>query len=157
MNTDFGLRPYRVFSVVYRWTGGAIGRGEMKLASERELLPTPKVKDISVRHEAQDAGYVERGDVQLREVSPRYTEDDINALFHQSPLPPGFQGFVEMFIDARDGKTERRRFSVRGVPIRDAAKFEWSVQLIRQDAQRDRDKQVIPIDRGDGAFRTKRY
>lgn len=147
MYTDFGLRPYRVWSVTYRWTGGGIGLGEMVLASETEMLPTPKFT-TTVKRKPQDAGYVERGDAKLREISPRYTEDQVRSLFHREPLPKGFQGFIEVRIDERDGNAQRRRFTVSDVPYRDAEKFEWVATLTKQDADRDRAGRVIPIDRG---------
>lgn len=137
--SDFGLRPYRVFSVVYEWTGGDVGRGTPRVISESELLPTPIVRDTAgVLGEQRSAGLVERGTVRIEQVSPRYTEDEVRTLFHQLPLKPGQQGFIELRIDARDGNTERRRFVVRGVPYRDAGAFQWKVTLLRQDEDRSR-------------------
>lgn len=137
--TDFGLRPYRVFSVVYEWSGGDVGRGLPRVISEQEMLPTPRVIETSgVSGELRSAGLVERGTVRLEQVSPRYTEDQVRLLFFQYPLPPGKQGFIEMRIDSRDGSTERRRFIVRGIPFRDAQGFQWRVTLLRQDEDRTR-------------------
>lgn len=137
--TDFGLRPYRVHSVVYRWTGGEVGRGVAEVVSDRELLPTPNLRETSgVAGELRSAGLVERGSVRLEEISPRYTEDEVRVLFHSYPLPPGCQGFVEVRVDARDGSTQRRRFIVRGIPYRDAGGFEWRATLLRQDEDRER-------------------
>lgn len=136
--TDFGLRPYRVFSVVTRWSGGAPGRGDEALVSETELLPTPVVKVDGLRGELTSGGLTERGTTRLSELSPRYTEDEIRQLFHCEPLPDGLQGWIEIRIDARDGSTERRRFVTRGVPERDAERFQWRSVLIRQDSARTR-------------------
>ena len=137
--TDAGLRPYRVFSVVVRWSGGAPGRGDVQVVSEQELLPRPLVVDMGgVRGASTAAGKEERGGVMLRQVSPRYTEDDLRALFHQQPLPQGHEGFLEVRMDGRDGVAERRRFVVRDVPHRDAGKFEWRVKLAKQSADRTR-------------------
>lgn len=136
---DFGLRPYRVFSVVVRWTGGATGRGDAVVESEVELLPTPRLVDMGpVRGVSTPAGRTEKGGVQLREISPRYTEDDIRTLFHTQPLPQDRDGFLEVRVDCRDGSTTRRRFIVSGVPFRDAEKFEWRTRLLKQDANRSR-------------------
>lgn len=142
--TDFGLRPYRVFSVIYRWTGGSVGHGEALVFQTEELLPTPEVRVASIRSELKSAGLVERGDSTLVGVSPRYTEDQIRTLFHCSEngeLPPDLQGFVEVVMDARDGVSERRRFSVAGVPQRRADRFDWEVRLIKQDDNRRRNGQ----------------
>jgi hypothetical protein len=137
LNTDFGLRPYRVFSVVVAWSGGVIGRGLAAVVSETELLPTPLVDLRPVRGTMRTGGQVEEGMATLKEVSPRYTEEDIETLFHQQPLPKGHEGFLEVRMDRRDGvRVKRRRFTVRGVPYRDAAEFDWEVRIMRQ--RRDR-------------------
>jgi hypothetical protein len=143
LKTDFGLRPYRVFSVIERWSGGESGRGEVVVESEVELLPTPKVVDIKpVRGVATPAGLDEKGGIRLKEISPRYTEDDIRALFHVQPLGKDQDGFLEVRVDERDGSTMRRRFTIKGTPFRDAEKFEWSAYLTTQNADRSRAGQV---------------
>jgi hypothetical protein len=141
--TDFGLRPYRVFSVVIRWTGGDIGKGDAVLESEVELLPTPLLVDMKpVRGTAKPAGLDEEGAVMLKQISPRYTEDDVRTIFHQEQLPKDRDGYLEIRMDARDGITTRRRFTVKGAPSRSADRFEWSTRLIMQDHDRDRDGQI---------------
>lgn len=141
--TEFGLRPYRVFSVIIRWTGGASGRGDAVLEQETELLPTPLVRDTkTIRGVAKPAGLDEEGSITLRQISPRYTEDDIRSIFHQQPLPDDRDGFLEVRIDERDGSTKRRRFSVKGAPYRDAGKFEWSASLRLQSHDRGRDGEI---------------
>ena len=134
--TDIGLRPYRVFSVVVAWSGGAVGRGTPAVVSEKELLPTPEVDLRPVRSEMRTGGKVEEGEARLRQISPRYTEEDVEVLFHRHPLPPGHEGFLEVRVDARDGETERRRFVVRGAPYRKAEAFEWVVGISRQRQDR---------------------
>lgn len=140
LHTDFGLRPYRVFSVVIGYSGGEVGRGTASVVSEAELLPTPKLVDMkSVRGISRPAGFDEEGNITLRQISPRYTEDDISEIFFQQPLPKGSLGFLEVRVDERDGSTKRRRFTVKGTPFRDAGKFEWSVRLTSQSHDRNRD------------------
>ena len=137
--TDVGMRPYRVFSVVVRFSGGEPGRGREEVASETELLPTPKLDVRPVTTVILSGGRVERGGARLSEVSPRYTEDDIRALFRVKPLPAGHVGYIESRIDGRDGVTQRRRFAVKGAPFRDAENFQWIVQLGSEDGERSRD------------------
>lgn len=137
--TDFGMRPYRVFSVVYLWTGGAIGRGEAIVESEKEFLPTPWVDTKPVRSDPRSGGIVERGMATLREVSPRLTEDEISDMCGCEHRDPARQTFIEVTMDARDGSSKRRRFAVAGVPYRNAGGFEWEVQIVRQDQDRERD------------------
>lgn len=145
--TDLGLRPYRVFSVTYRWTGGAPGMGEAQVVSQQELLPTPKLGLDGVGKELRAGGLVERGTVTLTQVSPRYTEQQIGSLFADGrQLGREFQTFVEVVMDRRDGDGQpRRRFVVAGVPSRDPDSFQWVVRLLRQDAQRLPDGQPNPV------------
>lgn len=137
--TDLGARPYRVFSVTQSWSGGERGRGVLTVTCEEEFLPTPLVKDWFVRRELENVGSVERGIVELREVSPRYTEAQIMSL---CPYPPcsnasGTETFIEMRIDSRDGtEVKHRRFVVANAPFLDAEKFEWRVKLIPQEGAR---------------------
>jgi len=147
LNTDFGLRPYRVFSVRVRWTGGEVGRGECRTESVTEFLPTPRLDEPGVQGAPRSAGLPERGQARLRELSPRYTEDQIRGLLCCSlSLPPGVEGWVEVMMDARDGLAQRRRFVVSGMPYRDAGRFEWRATLIRQDQDRARGGEPYPYD-----------
>ncbi len=136
--TDFGLRPYRVFSMVVRWSGGAPGVGNPVVVSEKELLPTPKIGLETLENRMTSGGTSERGIVRMTGVSSRYTEDDIHALFHVQPLPPGHEGYVEVRADARDGRAVARRF-VPLVPSRRPEKFDWIVPMRRQSENERRD------------------
>jgi hypothetical protein len=135
---DFGLRPYRMFSIVTAWSGGEKGRGQEFVVSEVELLPTPSVDVSSLQGEMTAAGLNENGVLRVTEVSPRYTEDDIYSIFHVQPLPAGHFGFIEVRLDCRDGNARRRRFVVSGAPQRRADQFDWSVRLLEQWQPRDR-------------------
>jgi hypothetical protein len=146
--SDMGLRPYRVFSVLVRWSGGEVGRGE-PVSFEREFVPTPKLIEPSVTSEPRSGGLVERGLATLTEISPRYTEDELRDLFGCDERP-GVEIFVEVRVDARDGSTERRRFAVSGMPFRDADGFQWVARLIRQDGGRRRDGSVRVVGELDG-------
>lgn len=143
--TDFGARPYRVFSVVYEWSGGEPGRGEARVVSEQEFLPTPVVSLKSSAKDAKAAGTVQTGSARLEQVSPRYTEDDINALF-PTVLLGNQKAFIEVRMDSRDGtKVLRRRYTVRNTPQREALSFQWVVELYAQQEPRERsDDRVEP-------------
>ena len=137
--TDIGARPYRVFSVRVGWSGGERGRGLPTIICEEEFLPTPFVKDWFVRRELENVGSVERGIVELREVSPRYTEAQIMSLcpYPCGPDADGNETFIEMRIDSRDGtQVKHRRFVVANAPFLDAERFEWRVKLIPQEGFR---------------------
>jgi len=140
IQTDLGMRPYRVWSVLVEWSGGEVGRGDPRVVGEQELLPTPLVDTRPVRFELRSGGRIDRGVITLREISPRYTEDQILAMFH---VKPGFQAFIEVKHDARDGeRTERRRFAVVGQPWRDAENFQWVVRIGTEQESRSRDGAV---------------
>lgn len=138
--TDLGARPYRVFSVTYRWTGGEIGRGTPEVVSETEFLPTPLVSMKPITQFVTSGGVIERGGTTLEELSPRYTEDQIQALCHgdRTCSGPGFQTFIEVTQDRRDGASPRRRFTTDSAPVRDPDDFEWSVRIQKQDGDRSR-------------------
>ncbi len=133
---DLGQNPYRVFSVVVRWTGGARGRGDQVLVSESELVPTPQVDYRPLRQELANAGSLERGTVRLTHVSPRYSEPEIRALLFRD-LVDGEEAYIESRIDGRnDGDPQRRRFVVSGAPWLDQKRFQWVVPMTEQDDRR---------------------
>lgn len=137
--TDFGQRPYRVFSVIYSWSGGEEGRGELDIVSEREFLPRPLVDIRQTRNEMTAAGQRSKGSAKLIEVSPRMTEDEIRHFAPTAPLPKGQFSFIEIRMDARDGtQVVRRRYTVKDTPYRNAEKFWWEVPLTAQQQRRTR-------------------
>jgi len=131
--TDFGLRPYRVFSVVVRWASGTVGYGEVQECTRTEILPTPNVVMRGVNNQATDVGIHEVGSIRIDEISPNYTEADIDELFAMQPLPKGYEAFWEVHVDRRDGRTVRRRFVPADAPFRDAENFQWSGRFTKQD------------------------
>jgi hypothetical protein len=140
--TDFGMRPYRVFSVVYDWTGGEVGRGDQVVLSEQEFLPTPLVDLSGSGSKMTAAGRKTDGTAMLKEISPRYTEDDIYGLF-PTRLSGSQRFFIEVRMDARDGPNPiRRRYTVRRTPYRDAENFQWVVPLYSQEKDRNREGEL---------------
>ena len=109
------------------------------MLSETELLPTPEVYIGGTRLEATAGGTKDTGTGKLTKVSPRYTEDDIFALYGRR-LAKNQKAFIEVRMDGRDGPaTIRRRYTVKGTPTRRATKFDWEVPLSSQEEPRDRD------------------
>ena len=135
--TDLGLSPYRAFIVQVRWSGGAVGRGTASVVSQLELLPTPQLYETSgVRGEQRSGGEVERGTLELRRISARYTEDQLHGLFCCGDHAPPKSD--QVFVEVRVAAGTRRRFTVTGMPYLHARGFEWRVRLLRQDEDRDR-------------------
>lgn len=134
---DMGLRYYEVFAVVVRWSGGARHRGTAAVVAETPFLPVPEVTGIAnVSRELRAGGAVKRGEIWLRKLSPRYTQDDILLLFPRE-LRDDEEHFIEVRGDARDGNTVRDRYTIVGRPERKA--FSWEVKLAKQDEDRTRE------------------
>lgn len=136
--TELGARPYRVFSIVVGWSGGEIGRGDQTVLEETELLPTPYVDLSVIRYRVTSGGKTDDGVVKMFEISPRYTEDEVKALFSRE-LGDTEQQFVEIRLDARFGEDPmRHRLVLSGMPYHDATGFQWVVNLMIQQEERRR-------------------
>lgn len=135
LNSEFGIRPYRVFATTVVWSGGEIGRGTAQVTSSVELTPTPLVKDLTnIKGVVRSGGLVERGDARLTQVSARYTEAQLKQLL--PPTTRNTESFIEV-LNAHDGQTPiRRRFTVAGVPEYEPQNFQWKMTLLRQDSDR---------------------
>jgi hypothetical protein len=132
-----GLVPYTVHAVRLRWTGGQVGRGEAETVLDLPLLPTPMVNGLGdTARELKEGGSIERGDIRVTEVSPRYTEDELISYFGQTDDE---EGFLEVRIDERDGDTKRRRYVISRPPERRADLLDWKLVCRRQDGDRQRD------------------
>lgn len=137
LEVDFGLRYYEVFSVVVRWSAGERKRGTGTVIAETPFLPIPEVTGIgNVNRDLRPGGSVKRGDIWLRKLSPRYTQDDILLLFPRE-LRDDEEHFIEVRGDARDGATVRDRYVIVGRPERKP--FGWEVRLTKQDENRTRE------------------
>ena len=137
LQTDLGARPYRVFAVVVEHSGGEEGRGNPRVVSEVELLPTPLVSQRGVRTALGPGGKSERGYATISEVSTRYTEEQIQRSFHVKPLTEKHEAFYEVRLDGRDGKeATRRRYTLRDVPELDAENYQWVLRMSSQDERR---------------------
>lgn len=134
---DLGLRPYRVFSIIEQWTGGARGRGEVRIISELEFTPPPVLRYRKLRRDMKSAGVVERGDLTLERISARYTEEEIRSFFPTN-LDAGQYAYIEQRFDGRNqGEPQRRRFTIASVPnLEIPRRFQWTVRVRPQDDPR---------------------
>lgn len=135
---DLGLRPYRIYSIIEEWSGGARGRGEVRILSVKEFTPPPVLNYSPIRRDMKSAGVVERGEVRLEKISPRYTEEEIRSFFPIS-LHRGQYAYIEARFDGRNGgEPQRRRFTIASVPMLELpTRFQWVVKLQPQDDPRD--------------------
>lgn len=139
-----GLRPIRVFLVWEKFTGGERGAGERQLLRRIEILPTPKVDDLSnVGLHPMIAGVVQDGTVRVSKISSSFTYDQLRGLFvpeaHEDQIPEPYDFYWEMYEDGRgDPDPVRQKFRVSGQPSRRAGKVDWMVTLERVSGDNDR-------------------
>lgn len=147
LNTQLGVRQYRVRIVRTRWAGGRRGVGVESVIFEIDILPTPKVVDLNTLQEmVTPVGVSEIGLVQLQEVSGRYTEDFLVGVDSSgSPVPDTDDVYYEIEWIRADGKqTDRHRFALAVVPYYAATKVQWTLTLDAQLEKRRRDGRPRP-------------
>jgi hypothetical protein len=79
LHPPFGVRAYRVFTVLRTWSGVGVGEGEFT-DTETEIRPQPLVvlsEFDRLRYELQPCGLTELGQLKLVEVSLTYTEAEL--------------------------------------------------------------------------------
>lgn len=73
-----GLRPYRVFLVWVQWDGEERGAGHPRVLREVEVLPVPKVEDLTaVSLSAFSGGILPVGSIRISEVTTALTADNL--------------------------------------------------------------------------------
>lgn len=156
--TNLGARPHRVFLVWTRWSGERRGEGREEVLSEKEILPTPKVTDLSsVVFNPYAAGKLPVGSVSVTEISTgQYSEDELRGW----KLPDGGrldEKTGDFFWEVReDGRTagrqpERRRFRLLGDVFLDAENVQFRAVLERASEDRNRDgSSAVGVDRPEG-------
>lgn len=142
MYTRAGLRPYTVTVVRARSTGmRARGDGPTEILNEWQLLPTPKLGDLSAIGEVLDADQLrEMGSVLLTQVSLSYSEDMLLGRGETgAPIPPGETVFYEIrHVDGNGRTTSRSRFVAASKPYADTGQGQWVITLARAPWDRDR-------------------
>lgn len=139
LNTDLGLRPYRVFLVKSRFSGTNRGRGAEQIVSELEILPAPKVEPFTgLSLIMMTVGTDETGDVRLSEVSMKYDENQLLGRGPRGEALGANETFYWELQNIAKGESWRRKFIVKGIPTLDPGKMMWSLVLGRS-GQHDRD------------------
>jgi hypothetical protein len=142
--SKFGIRPWRCFLVHGYWTGTRRGDGEFVETSRREIVPVPRVRDLSGITMAVEAhGLNDQGDVVVDKISPRIPEEDLRGRTPDLARPDDPQTsartavfFWEMVENrpSRPNPHRRRFFPVSCTLSRDG--MEWRVTLRKQDFDR---------------------
>jgi hypothetical protein len=148
LKARFGIRPYRVFLVHAVWTGGKRGIGHQQLTSRFEIIPPPRVRDLSgVNRRLRAAGLTEEGDVTIDEISAKYAEDDLMGRTPdlQNPeLRRTLRQDVEFWWEVHEARavgvpTVIRRYSPpTSVPTLSRDNMQWKVTLTKQGEDRGR-------------------
>ena len=162
ISTRFGERPYRVFLVWTRSQGAESSRGDESVIARVEILPTPRVSDVTaLSRRPWTVGVLPEGTLRVDRVSVLYTFDQLSGLVipDASPPRPGpargeqvSEGsaltptnnaqvafFYEMVEDGRgDSPAGRERFRLFSKPSRDAGAVSWSLLLEPQSEPTDR-------------------
>lgn len=150
LSTRFGLRPYRVFLTWTKAEGALVGRGDEAVITRVEILPTPRVTDMSaLARRPWSVGILPEGTVRVDRVSVLFTADNLSGLVIPDDPPrrvPGGQRvsgtalvpktdpqvdfFYEIVEDGRGDELPRRdRFRLFGQPYRDAGSISWTILL----------------------------
>lgn len=147
LNTRLGLRPYRVFVVHIQWTGAKIGLGQSQEISRREILPTPRVRDISSTSEVYtNMGRVEEGGIVIDQVSAQWAEDD---LMGKTPdlldpaVPRSGKRNAEFFYEVVENRAMvtnplPRRYVPSAAPTLSRDGFAWRIVLSKVMSNRSR-------------------
>lgn len=162
LNTRFGIRPMRVFLVWTRFDGAERGEGSEKVLSRVEILPTPRVSDLtSITLHAYAAGKLPDGSLRVDEISAgQYTRDQLAGLKvpgypEDFIIPPNVSFWYEIVIDDRTGDKQpvRMRYRRFSEPTLQAGKVQWMVILERASEDESRDgKSNVGVDREQDEF-----
>lgn len=146
LHATFGTHIYRVFLHHQIWTGNLRGVGALQSLSRREILPAPRVRDMSVMSRIlRSTGITEEGDVTVDRISISFSEDD---LIGKTPdltdpqLPVTSRSAIEFSWEIQESRPQTpntlvRRFKPSGVP--DRRQVQWSISLVKADGDAKRD------------------
>jgi hypothetical protein len=135
-----------------RATGAERGTGDTNLITRIEILPAPRVTDLTAQaRRPWSGGQLPEGTVRVDRISTRFTADNLSGLViptehahgrHKSPgervggtalVPtedPQVDFFWEVVEDGRgDDPARRQRFRLFAEPYRDAGSIQWVVLL----------------------------
>lgn len=144
LNTRFGIRSNRVFLVWTSSDGEERGEGSTRVLLRHEILPTPKVADMSaVALSPYAPGVLPVGSVRVSQITQTLTKDvlvGVRMPYGQAVDDTGPMNFWwEIVEDGRgDDPPERWRFRLAAQPDRQPGSVQWVVLLERQSSDPDR-------------------
>lgn len=154
----FGLAIYRVYIVHAYWTGAKRGLGDPIIASRREILPVPRVRDLNaVRRNLRATGLTEEGDIIIDRISGKYAEDDLTGRTPDNidpEIPRTSLRTVEYWYEVVENRPSNpkpvpRRFSPPvATPMLSRGGFAWTIILTKQGTDRSRRGDAIDLTAG---------
>lgn len=139
---SFGVRPYRCYLVHVQWSGDAVGSGSPFEISRREILPTPRVRDMGgIGQILESFGNTETGTVMVDRISASLAEDDLMGLTPDlvDPVIPrtGLRN-TEFFWIVQENRPScpagrPRRFIPAAAPTLSRDGLQWRISLKKQD------------------------
>ena len=150
IKSDLGFSPYRVFLIHWRWPGKR-GIGRPVEVSRKEILPTPRVQDMSATTLGLSAfGMTEGGGLFIDRISQRYSEADLLGTTPDMTdwdRPQTSASNVEFFWEVRERRntfppTKPRRYAVSGVPMLNRTGLHWRVNLVKQSTSYEVEPEV---------------
>jgi hypothetical protein len=138
INARLGLRPYAVRLVRTKWSGGRRGVGEEYVDSVCLIEPTPAISGLDgLDLDVRAFGRIEQGTAVVTEISGAYSEANLHGLRDgEAALPDDAQVWWEIEYTGDRLLQPRRRFVPTAVPSYSADKFQWTVRLTSQEADR---------------------
>ena len=109
LHAQFGVRPYRVFTVSRTWTGQVVGEGSSN-DTEIEILPRPRVREWSqLEYKLQAMG---------RDLSGAVVVDEVSLTYSYPNLAGAGDECTEFFIriDEGSGHSNPSRFYIHAKP-----------------------------------------
>lgn len=137
---NMGLRPYILRMVWVRWTGPLVGRGNAIVERVEDVRPTPNIPKHGTDLEYMDAGAVNRGPIEVLEVSGTYTMEQLMGIgAGGEALDPNLEFFYETEKLRPDGSASNKlRWSLSGEPTWYPGALSWRFTLVPSQAARDR-------------------
>lgn len=143
LHTDFGVRAFRVYTVLRTWDGGYVGEGTASEV-ETEITPQPRVLPYStagamagLAYKLEPCGLDEAGLVILKEVSLSYTQAELTG----RPVVDGVeqsmadgQEWVIRIREAHGQEQSYKDFKIKGAPFPDRENdVGWELRLTRAE------------------------
>ena len=146
---NLGLRPYRVFMVHILWSGERIGEGQPQETSRREILPTPRIRDMSATTEVLSAfGRTEEGGIVVDRISAKFSEDDLMGVtpdLIDPAMPRTGKRNGDFFWEVQENRPGTpnpipRRYVPSGTPTLMRGGVHWRIPLNKQMVNRSRNQ-----------------